>query len=843
MAIPVIEQYTDCVRYVCPHCHTEIYEKHVGYDNASDAMTHRDCGGHIAFPSHESEIDPQWLAALFGEGKPQKGESNGRRVKGVVKNRHGNDREEVFDDGDQVLNDNLEESLTTGSIAAPMASFPGTTKFRNNANGEGNMANKQHKMNQPGKPIGGRSMSNEKTGAHDTNTRDMGKEWPRKQKNSGGQFEKMEGGGHDGNMSEHLTPADIADTIYDDGVTLQNLFNSYANGVNYVSLREFNEIAHAYGCLCQDERMLIQLMEANHDIMFIEGEDGQGRYWVTQLIDEGELPPSLKKHQFKSKGKKQEEGGTEENDDSSGFMDDTKEEGRRRPGKPIGENRKRGRTLNERYHGDEFDDDFGHMHHHGGSEFGGEEFGGGMDEFGDEEFGGGMEFDGGEEHGGMGEFGDEEFGGNEFGGEFSGEEFGGEGELERCPECGMDMDELGCPACGYAGTDGQDIGPMDGGDEFGGDEFGDDYDENLGTEYPDDPDFIRPDGEGDFYEGADADDESLLSEKNWIQGAINPKHKGYCTPMSKKTCTPRRKALAKRFKKGGDLHDDHTQQGRSIYEHDGKVIDGPLGSGVEPHPGKSGGKKSGLPETDTNTREMGKEWPRRIKNTGSAQENFGNSKHGTPTGGEGGEGNSLSDHGEAWPRKQKNSGQQWEELSGGQHDGKMTGGTKKMYESVKLLERHVCKTLSEYARASKLASKDGRYPMRFVISAGSFVKPSMYNQLSEALVDAEELVQVFGPEAVSFEAQFCNSDGSLALKRLVPMINIPKRGPIVQESANGGQLLFRFPEVARDYADLIVKEGKACRAVTHNWGAAVSAKINYAGASKIFRTLQESRRR
>lgn len=38
------------------------------------------------------------------------------------------------------------------------------------------------------------------------------------------------------------------------------------------------------------------------------------------------------------------------------------------------------------------------------------------------------------------------------------------------------------------------------------------------------------------------------SSKNWIQKAVNPKHKGYCTPMSKPTCTPRRKALAKRFK-------------------------------------------------------------------------------------------------------------------------------------------------------------------------------------------------------------------------------------------------------------------------------------------------------
>jgi len=35
---------------------------------------------------------------------------------------------------------------------------------------------------------------------------------------------------------------------------------------------------------------------------------------------------------------------------------------------------------------------------------------------------------------------------------------------------------------------------------------------------------------------------------------INPDHKGYCTPMDKPTCTPRRKALAKRLKPGGDLY-------------------------------------------------------------------------------------------------------------------------------------------------------------------------------------------------------------------------------------------------------------------------------------------------
>jgi hypothetical protein len=41
------------------------------------------------------------------------------------------------------------------------------------------------------------------------------------------------------------------------------------------------------------------------------------------------------------------------------------------------------------------------------------------------------------------------------------------------------------------------------------------------------------------------------AKKNWIQGAVNPAHKGYCTPMTKATCTPKRKALAKTFKAMG----------------------------------------------------------------------------------------------------------------------------------------------------------------------------------------------------------------------------------------------------------------------------------------------------
>ena len=39
------------------------------------------------------------------------------------------------------------------------------------------------------------------------------------------------------------------------------------------------------------------------------------------------------------------------------------------------------------------------------------------------------------------------------------------------------------------------------------------------------------------------------TQKKWIQDAINPEHEGYCSPTTKETCTPRRKALAKRLKK------------------------------------------------------------------------------------------------------------------------------------------------------------------------------------------------------------------------------------------------------------------------------------------------------
>lgn len=45
-----------------------------------------------------------------------------------------------------------------------------------------------------------------------------------------------------------------------------------------------------------------------------------------------------------------------------------------------------------------------------------------------------------------------------------------------------------------------------------------------------------------------------MKSGGWIQKAINPAHKGYCTPLSKSTCTGHRRALALMFKKNHGFH-------------------------------------------------------------------------------------------------------------------------------------------------------------------------------------------------------------------------------------------------------------------------------------------------
>lgn len=57
---------------------------------------------------------------------------------------------------------------------------------------------------------------------------------------------------------------------------------------------------------------------------------------------------------------------------------------------------------------------------------------------------------------------------------------------------------------------------------------------------------------------------------HWIQDAVNPKHRGFCSPMTKSTCTPHRKALARTFKKH---HGFHHEMGGEIYYKEGGIFD------------------------------------------------------------------------------------------------------------------------------------------------------------------------------------------------------------------------------------------------------------------------------
>ena len=55
--------------------------------------------------------------------------------------------------------------------------------------------------------------------------------------------------------------------------------------------------------------------------------------------------------------------------------------------------------------------------------------------------------------------------------------------------------------------------------------------------------------------GGEVDPRIYRGGGNWIQGAVNPAHKGYCTPMSKPTCTGRRRQFALTMKKHHGFHE------------------------------------------------------------------------------------------------------------------------------------------------------------------------------------------------------------------------------------------------------------------------------------------------
>jgi hypothetical protein len=782
------------------------------------------------------------------------------KVKEVRRNRKGHP-EQVLDSGEQILNDeDMAESVTgTGAIAmGPAGNHRGSnmTQAMDKAKGNG---------------LADRSPSNDSTGQAKTDTTDMGKEWPRRQKNTGWANSPMEVQ-NPGKMSEGMTPADIANTL-EEGVDLENLFAAYARQTNYVTLNEFAELCQAHSCsIMPDERMFIELMAANPEFIFEEHHDGGGAFWVPTLPESAPpappRPPKPKDEaRTKNKKKPWQAGGKEEEEGEGGEKKEWK--------KPWLESV----------------DDISAMIAEDGSPFMGDEtqeeeqeeedaVGGGATAAPNPEGGGGAlgvafggeetpEEEAAEGHSegvvaAAAEEGGEE--GAEIGAELGAEMSGGKGgglaaklgfEPLFCPLCGSEMNEAGDPGghldeeiMAAGGPVTEDM--MGGMGSVGHDESGEAH---YDAEPPPGMAQMGAGGEMDDIEGGGMGCECHECGNAYQEGD------NFCSKCGCEICPD-----------GGsdELAGDAGMGG------DG--MGGTMPAGEEMHPGSMMGMEGtdlddlGLAEAgggDGLTKGMGKEWPRKQakQNTmGANQNEFGDSSHAEPKDGLtkgigkewprkhskqgrlGANQNEFGDsshanasdsitskQGKEWPRKQKNDGGQWEpfgnNVSGG---GKMSGGTKKMYENINLLARQAKRFLAETAKAC--GNRIAGCGLEFQVSATDAIKPHNRTQLAEALADAEELLQVFDHKSVVLEAGFYNKNGELVYETRIPLRSIQEREPLIA----GDLTLFRFHELAHDYADRLVNEGITCRAAAHNWGSAIIAKLPFAQAVSLFESIREA---
>jgi len=115
----------------------------------------------------------------------------------------------------------------------------------------------------------------------------VGHDWPAEPKSSGGAHEAAGGaghmsGGHSSDVSESAwTPELFGKMMSEDDMNLQTLFDSYAKDVTLVCLEDFKTLCSVHGSdVVLDHRSLENLMEANQDFIFYQGEDADGLYWT-----------------------------------------------------------------------------------------------------------------------------------------------------------------------------------------------------------------------------------------------------------------------------------------------------------------------------------------------------------------------------------------------------------------------------------------------------------------------------------------------------------------------------------------------------------------------------------
>lgn len=175
-------------------------------------------------------------------------------------------------------------------------------------------------------------------------------------------------------------------------------------------------------------------------------------------------------------------------------------------------------------------------------------------------------------------------------------------------------------------------------------------------------------------------------------------------------------------------------------------------------------------------------------------------------------------------------------------------GTGKVKEESKLTGRNaeilrdnvnkLAKRVRESIRESAKSLTGGKHTVNFsiVVSEGDAkTRTPIRKQLVEAVADLEEILQLHSVDDVTFETRFKDAKGHVILKNDVPLATINPRGPIVAE----GKAIFRFKRNAELFANELVAEGKTCRIQPHNWGSAVSSKVTMESANNAFRSLKK----
>ena len=271
-------------------------------------------------------------------------DKDSNKDKKTVRNKRGHDEEIV--DGQRTLNEleppQAKQPLPEGKNVRNRRlneenSSSGVAPIGSGGEGAPGGGNK-HKMGHlGGKGVAARTPTKDTVGKYATDTTDSGKEWPRKQKNTGGGWEEFQASPsgnapeatdgitskHGGNLTGELgqnskqknkgaSMEEVPGTGHEmswaktggesapnsttaseswsvDSITnlmeggdfdIQSLFNNYAANGGYVSVGDFQSLCESYGVGVQiTEGVLCNLMTANRQYAFAESTDAGGRFW------------------------------------------------------------------------------------------------------------------------------------------------------------------------------------------------------------------------------------------------------------------------------------------------------------------------------------------------------------------------------------------------------------------------------------------------------------------------------------------------------------------------------------------------------------------------------------